>query len=315
MPKWMPWVLCPLLIGLGLLLGYAGRNNDWTRRIQADYHIYGLDLPEDLSFCGEKVPNEVPEIQERLDRELHSNAYFQSNTLLMIKRANRYWPVITPILKANGIPEDFKYLPLVESGLTDAVSTAGAEGPWQILKATGESYGLEINKEVDERYHLAKATEAACKYLNQAYLKLGSWTLAAASYNMGMAGVGNSLNAQGEKDYYHLWLNTETSRYLPRLLAIKEVMEHPKSYGLHYKRRHLYAPLSGNLLPVDTGIGSLINFAHSQNINYLTLKASNTWLRSNNLPNPKRKMYQILIPTQGRSVFSDSTAPSAVALP
>jgi hypothetical protein len=234
------------LFGLILLgkLFISSTPNDNSREayqklFESQYSVFALNLPDEVEFCGERVPLEDSEVKERFDRELHVNAYWHSQTLLLIKRANRYFPIIRPILKKYGVPDDFKYLPLVESGFQDMVSPAGAEGPWQFIASTGRQYGLEINEYVDERYQLAKATESACKYLNEAHRKLGNWTLVAASYNMGLYGLKDKLSKQQENSYYNLALNTETSRYVFRLLAIKEIMKNPRKSGFQYRKYHL----------------------------------------------------------------------------
>ena len=188
------------------------------------YNVYALDVPTDLNFAGEQLPLDNPDIYERMDRELLVNTYWQSNGLLMFKRAQKYFPIIEPILKENGIPEDFKYLAVIESGLTNAVSPAGARGFWQIMKTTGRENGLEINSNVDERYHLEKATKVASKYLKEAKAKFGNWTLAAASYNAGKAGIGRRLEEQNVSDYYDLLLGEETGRYMFRIVALKEIL-------------------------------------------------------------------------------------------
>ncbi len=189
-------------------------------------------FPNQIDFAGEQAPLNVSDVRERLDRELLVNAYLDATTLLIIKRANRAFPVIEPILKQYGVPDDFKYLAVIESGLVNVVSPAGARGVWQFMPDTGKQYGLEINELVDERYHLVKSTEAACKYLLWAKSKLGSWTLAAASYNAGVAGVNKQMTFQGVDSYYDLLLNDETSRYVFRILALKEIMQHPAQYGI-----------------------------------------------------------------------------------
>ena len=190
-----------------------------------NYKVYAIDLPEKLDFAGERVPIEDPDVYERLDREFLVNTYWQSNGLLYIKRANKYFPIIEPILKRNNIPDDFKYLALIESGLTNAVSPAGASGFWQFMKSAAKEYGLEVGDQVDERYHLEKATQAACDYLNAAKRSTGSWTMAAAAYNAGVAGMNRQANLQETNNYYDLWLNNETSRYVFRILAVKEIMK------------------------------------------------------------------------------------------
>ena len=196
------------------------------------YQIKGITIPNSIRFAGEKVPVRRVDIRERLDRELLSNSYFHSNTMLLIKRANRYFPVIDTILRSEGVPEDFKFLALIESSLDPiAVSPAGAVGFWQFLKSTGSEYGLEVNNEVDERYHLEKSTRAACRYFKKAYEKYGSWTLAAASYNIGQRRITEELRRQKVDNYYDLLLVDETSRYVFRILAIKQILNDPFAYG------------------------------------------------------------------------------------
>ena len=196
------------------------------------YNVYALDLPKELDFAGERVPLEIPDVYERLDREFLVNTYWQSNGLLLIKRSNKYFPIIEPILKRNGVPDDFKYLALIESGLLDVVSPSGASGFWQFMKAAAIEHGLEVNNNVDERYHLEKATQAACDYLKKAKQSTGSWTMAAAAYNAGIAGMNNQVTAQQTSNYYDLWLNTETSRYIFRILAVKERKHHRVLYQI-----------------------------------------------------------------------------------
>lgn len=268
-----------------------------------NYRIYSLNIPEGLSFCGEKVPVEDRDVLERLDRELLVNTYWQSNSMLYHKRANKWFPIIEPVLKANGVPEDFKYLALVESGLMNVVSPAGAEGFWQLLERTAQEYGLEVNSEVDERYHVEKATEAACKYLNEAYDRYESWTLAAASYNMGMRGVERQLKRQQADTYYDLLLNSETSRYLFRILAAKEILENPTKYGFHYRLKDLYHPTATRKLVVDSSITDFARFARNEGVNYKVLKIFNPWLRKTYLTNSSNKTYTILIPKDGYHDF------------
>lgn len=204
------------------------------------YNVYAIDIPENVNFAGESVPLTDPDVRERMDRELLVNMYWQSNGLLMIKRANKYFPVIEPILKKYGVPDDFKYLAVIESGLMNVVSPAKATGFWQIMEGTGKQYGLEINANVDERYHLEKSTEVACKYLLDAKERMGTWTLAAAAYNAGQAGINRQLTRQKEKEYYDILLGEETGRYLFRIMAMKEIMSNPRKYGFNYEQHHLY---------------------------------------------------------------------------
>nr|WP_321233140.1 lytic transglycosylase domain-containing protein [uncultured Psychroserpens sp.] len=264
-----------------------------------DYNVYALSVPEDLNFAGEAIPLEDPDILERMDRELLVNTYWQSNGLLMFKRAEKYFPIIEPILKKNGIPEDFKYLAVIESGLTNAVSPAGARGVWQIMPVTGRENGLEINKNVDERYNLEKATEVACKYLLKSKAQLGSWTLAAAAYNAGRAGVSKRLREQGVSSYYDLLLGEETGRYLFRIVALKEILSHPKQYGFNFTSEDLYKTIPTYKVEVDTVVTDFTKFAQRYGINYKILKIHNPWLREPKLNNKSRKKYFIEIPKEG----------------
>ena len=261
-----------------------------------NYKVYAIDLPDKIDFAGEQVPLNDPDVYERLDREFLVNAYWQSNGLLLIKRANKYFPIIEPILKRNNIPDDFKYLALIESGLTNAVSPSGASGFWQFMKAAAQEYGLEVNDQVDERYHLEKATQAACDYLNRAKRSTGSWTMAAAAYNAGVAGMNKQTSFQQTDNYYDLWLNTETSRYVFRILAVKEIMKNPKKYGFIFETKHLYNELPTYNIMVDGSIENLTDFAKSYNITYKDLKIYNPWLRDRKLDNKSNKTYYIKIP-------------------
>lgn len=264
-----------------------------------DYNVYAISVPETLDFAGETVPLNNPDILERMDRELLVNTYWQSNGLLMFKRAAKYFPVIEPILKKNGIPDDFKYLAVIESGLTNAVSPAGARGVWQIMKTTGRENGMEINSNVDERYHLEMSTEVACKYLLKAKKQLGSWTLAAAAYNAGNAGVSRRLKEQGVSDYYDLLLGEETGRYLFRIVALKEILNHPTKYGFNFDEDDLYTSVPTYKIEVDTAVTNFSKFAKNYGINYKILKLHNPWLREPHLNNKSRKKYFIEIPKDG----------------
>ena len=251
-----------------------------------------------MSFAGEEVPLNLIDVREKLDRELHVNTYWQSNTLFFIKRTHRWFPVIESILKNEGVPNDFKYLALIESGLTQIVSPTGATGFWQIMKKTAPEYGLEVNSEVDERYHVEKSTKAACQYLKEAKEKFGSWTLAAASYNMGQAGLAKQLNRQKVNNYYDLLLNTETSRYLFRILAAKHILSNPKQFGFNYRDKDLYPTISHKTVTLDSSVTNFVNYAAQLGINYKVLKYLNPWLRDKKLYNSKGKTYQIQIPDE-----------------
>jgi len=281
--------------------------NRW-REFTENYRIYALDLPEKVTFANEQLPLTILDVRERLDRELLVNTYWQSQTLFLIKRKERWFPVIEPILKAHNIPDDFKYLALAESGLTNAVSPSGAAGFWQFLEATGKQYGLEINSEVDERYHVEKATVATCAYLNEAYGIFKNWSLVAASYNMGIDGIKSQLENQGASDYYDLLLVEETARYVFRIVALKEICSNPLHYGFHLRKRDLYPPYAFKLVMVDSSVTDLADFALSQGINYKELKLLNPWLRTPALTNKSKKKYSIKIFTGPKSVLSKQAA-------
>lgn len=258
--------------------------------------VVSYDLPANLEFAGEPVPLDIPDVLERLDRELLINIYLHSSTIFLIKRSNRWLPQIEEVLRANNIPGDFKYVPLIESGLLNEVSPKQAVGFWQILKTSGRELGLEINDEVDERYHPLKATEAACKYLNQAYKKFGNWTLVAASYNRGIAGIERALQHQQVESFYDLHLPEETARYVFRILAIKEIIEHPQKYGFNVNPRHLYQPEALRFVEVRETIHDLAQFARQHGANYKLLKRHNPWLRDDRLTVKKGKTYRIALP-------------------
>jgi hypothetical protein len=264
-----------------------------------DYNVYALEIPEVLDFSGEVMPLQSPDIRERMDRELLVNTYWQSNGLLLIKRSHRYFPVLEPILKSYGIPDDFKYLALIESGLQNVTSPAGAKGFWQIMKSTGKDYGLEINSNVDERYNLELSTHVACKYFLKAKEKFGSWTLAAAAYNAGIRGISNQLDKQNVSGYYDLLLGEETGRYVFRAVALKEIMEHPKKYGYNFDQDDMYSAIPTSKVEVDTAVTDFVQFAAKFGLNYKQLKLHNPWLREGFLNNKSRKLYTLEIPEKG----------------
>lgn len=261
------------------------------------YKVYSIVKPNNLKFANEDVPESSLDIWERLDKELLKNIYWQSNTMLYFKRANKYFPIIEEILAKNNIPNDFKYLALIESGFENQVSPSGAAGFWQIMKGTAKEYGLEVNNAIDERYHLVKSTEVACEYLQKAYDEFGSWTMAAASYNMGINGARRKVLKQETNNYFNLHLNDETSRYVFRIIVIKEIMENPKKYGFVFRNSDLYKFPQVNQVRVDSTINDLYFFAKNNKINYKTLKKYNPWLRTSSLPDKSRRIYYIDIPT------------------
>ncbi|NMH86673.1 lytic transglycosylase domain-containing protein [Flavivirga algicola] len=291
------------LLSLSALFIYALQDaptdENFEKKLINDYNVYALQVPEDLNFAGEPMPLKSPDILERMDRELLVNTYWQSNGLLMFKRAKKYFPIIEPILKKHGIPDDFKYLAVIESGLTNAVSPAGARGVWQIMKTTGRENGLEINDNVDERYHLEKATEVACKYLLRSKKRLGSWTLAAAAYNAGTAGVSRKLREQKVSNYYDLLLIEETGRYIFRIVALKEILSNPAKYGFNFREKDLYENIPTYKVEIDTAVTDFSQFAQNFGINYKILKLHNPWLRESHLNNKSKKLYTIDIPKKG----------------
>jgi hypothetical protein len=255
-----------------------------------------FDLPTAVSFAGEAVPLDLPDVRERLDKELHINTYWHNNTIFLMKRAHRWFPQMEAILKENNIPDDFKYLPLIESGLMNDISPKDAVGFWQIVKSAGTENGLEITDQVDERYDPIKATRAACSYLKKAYKKFGNWTSVAASYNRGMGGLSRALENQTVDSYYDLYLNDETSRYVFRIIACKEIIEHPEKYGFNVEERHLYDPEKVRYVTVNQSIPDLIAFAKKNGTNYKLLKRHNPWLRDDKLVVKKGRAYQIALP-------------------
>jgi len=272
---------------------------DSKSKLINDYNVYAISIPDHLDFAGEAVPLNDPDVYERMDRELLVNTYWQSNGLLMFKRAEKYFPVIEPILKKNGIPDDFKYLAVIESGLINVVSPAGARGVWQIMPATAKENGLEVNDNVDERYNLEKSTEVACKYLLKSKESLGSWTLAAAAYNAGNSGISKRLEEQQVSNYYDLLLGEETGRYLFRIIALKEILKNPEKYGYNFTKEDLYKDIPTYTVKVDTAVTDFTAFAKSFGINYKILKIHNPWLREPQLNNKTRKVYKIEIPKEG----------------
>jgi len=274
-------------------------DNDYNNEFRKNYAIYALDLPKTINFAGERVPLENYDVRESLDRELMVNTYWQSQTLLFLKRANRHFPMIEKILDEHGIPDDFKYIALAESGLINVISPAGAVGAWQFLKETAKEYGLEVNGEVDERYNLKKSTKAACRYFKESYEHYGNWTMVAASYNMGRANLNKQIKRQKANYYYDMLLNEETSRYIFRVIAIKIIMSNPEKYGFHYRKKDLYQPIPTYEVAVDTAVEDFAEFANEYSVNYKILKYFNPWLRDCFLKNRNNKTYYITIPEKG----------------
>ena len=291
---------CSILLTSLVLISFEQPNQTSiiTYGEPSSYKVHALHVPSQVNFAGELMQLDEDDLMERMDKELLVNTYWQSNTLLMMKRANKFFPQIERILKEEEVPDDFKYLALIESGLENLRSPAGAKGFWQILRTTGREYGLEVNSNVDERYNIELSTRMACAYLKKAKERLGSWTLAAASYNRGIAGINRILKKQQADNYYDLLLGTETKRYMFRILAVKEIMQAPERYGFFVEDAQLYSPLEYRTVAVDTAITNIARFSKQMGVNYKTMKIYNPWLLQNHLNNKSRKLYHIALPTE-----------------
>jgi membrane-bound lytic murein transglycosylase D len=299
--NWIIASLC-LLVGAGIGAGIQSIRYlpfSWDQSLPYDKGLQGQGhaprMPAQLDFAGEMVPLEDREVRERLDRELIVNTYRHGSTVLLLKKAAQWLPVMEDILRSEGVPTDFLYLCMAESDLGHVVSSSGAAGFWQFMKPTAAQYGLVVNEEVDQRYDIEKSTHAACKYLKSAYAKFGSWTMAAASYNMGMAGLEKSAERQGSGNYYDLFLNTETSRYVFRILALKLIHQQPEAYGYHLEKEDLYQPYKYAKQQVAGPVNSWVDFAVEHGINYKQLRQHNMWIRDAALRNPERRIYSVKI--------------------
>lgn len=275
--------------------------------IKADYRVYAPPLPDTLSFAGERVPLNLYYVRESLDRELVSNMYYQSSTLFYIKRAARFFPTIERILREEHIPDDFKYLCVIESGLQCVASPAGAQGYWQFMKTTGVRYGLEVNDEVDMRNHLEASTRAACHYLKDLKARFGGWTEAAAAYNCGEGGLSKRLSNQQQQSYYELLLNAETQRYVYRILAIKLIMSAPQDYGFYVRRCDTYPELPTEEVALSGQNVDLVQFASQHGTSYKVLRMINPWLVSATLHNKAGKSYKVLVPTKKGTEYNTIT--------
>lgn len=281
-----------LLLPAGLLAQTGKDSVESFKPVVSHPHI-----PLSYTLFGEKVPLEIQDVYERFDREMLVNSYLQGGNLYILKLATRWLPMISDKLKAQNIPEDFKYLCVAESALQNQVSKAGATGFWQFMRSSGPGFGLEINNYVDERYHPEKSTEAAIRYLKMAYDKFGNWTAAAASYNCGMGGYNSRAMEQGTFIYYDLFLPEETMRYIFRIMALKYILENPEASGFKLDDQYAYLPYAVKDSLVNYSIPSLMKFAKDNGTNYKTLKLLNPWLRGNMLPNKKAKLYKIALPS------------------
>ncbi|HXC04826.1 MAG TPA: lytic transglycosylase domain-containing protein [Bacteroidia bacterium] len=305
-----------MLVVLIKLFNYATgdpvSDKAYQNYFNSSYKIFGITIPKAPEFCGEPVPLSDYTIRESLEKELLINTYWQSQTLLFFKRCNRWFPVIEPILKRNSIPDDFKYVAVIESGLTNVVSPAGATGFWQLVDPTARNYGLEISEEIDERYSVEKSTEAACRFFHEAYAKYHNWTLVAAAYNLGMGGIDKQLEKQKTNNYYDLFLNDETARYVFRILAVKNILIQPKTYGFELRKKDLYPPLPTYVVKIDSSVTDLTDFALKQGTTYKILKILNPWLRKNSLNNTLKKTYSLQFLKNGAKLYAEDETEPAV---
>jgi hypothetical protein len=284
------------IFSLMIFLSYSTNKSEETSHYSLPQKIKPINLDREFSFAGEPMPMNA-DTRERLDRELSVNAYWQSATLLNIKMANKHFPEVEKILKENGIPEDFKYLAVAESGLRNVTSSASAKGYWQFMKPSALEMSLEITDEVDERLHIKKSTEAACTYIKQMYKRFGTWTSVAGAYNIGPTSFARKLIEQKENSYYDLNINEETSRYVFRIIAIKEIVKNPSDFGYYLDEEHMYqSDEKLKTISVTSSISDLADFAHQYKTTYRLLKFYNPWLISSKLTVPTGKEYQILVP-------------------
>ncbi|MBN2274503.1 MAG: transglycosylase SLT domain-containing protein [Bacteroidales bacterium] len=305
------YILSGMILGVAMLAIQSFSEKDGTEYPDNERPVQVAApciIPDEMTFAGEPVPLKNFDTRESLDKELLVNAYWHSHTLLVLKKTKRYFAIIEPILEKYGIPSDFKYIPMAESNFENSRSPAGATGVWQIMEGTAREYGLEVNNEVDERYHLEKSTEVACKFFLKSYEQYKNWTLAAASYNVGRKGIDNQIERQQVDNYYNLLLNEETARYVFRILAFKLITEDPQNFSFHIQDEDYYPVLPFEEVKVDTGITNIARFAGSYSINYKLLKLFNPWLRDNHLTNKSGKTYLIKIPLDSNRNYADLTA-------
>ena len=292
----IPVFIVVLMVAFGVVMESSTTEKKENRTVP-NFKFTSVPIPDSVSFAGERMPLDQFDVREALDRELLSNAYFHSQTIRYIKLAPRYFSIIEPILKEKGIPDDFKYLAVAESGFNPrAESPANAIGFWQFLKSTAQDYGLEINSEIDERYNVQKSTYAACDYLNDAYDLYGSWTMVAASYNAGMNGVNRQIVRQKTENYYDLLLVEETQRYVYRIVALKLILENPGKYNFKITDDEKYPVINTRSIEINGPVADFTEFATENGVSYKLLKDFNPWLRDTKLTNTKRKTYEIRIP-------------------
>lgn len=287
-------------IFLGIFLSFTERYfaNDHENLLafKENIKIFAVNIPQNPSFANETVPIDRFYVKEALEREITVNAYFHSASILIIKKANRWFPVIEPILKKYNIPDDFKYLAVAESALENVVSPAGASGFWQLMKTTAKEYNLEVNEDIDQRYDIELATEAACKYLQKSYEKYGNWTMVAASYNAGMGRIDTELQRQKHKNYYDMSFGVETGRYIYRIIALKAMLQNPTDYGFIIRDEDKYNTFQLKSIIIDSAISDIPAFAKKHNLTYKEFKIYNPWIRQVYLANASGKKYRIQLP-------------------
>ena len=303
MKRYLHTTITAIVTATILTSGYLLLSNEATGEgnmpvSQIPYCVVSPAIPTSIDFAGENITLTSHDRRERIDREILAFTYSHTNTLLQIKRANRLFPIVEPILKECGVPDDFKYLMIIESnGDIHAQSPAGAAGLWQFMEKTGKEFGLEVNSYVDERYHIEKATRAACGYLKKSYDKFGNWMSVAASYNAGMANISRRAERQKEDNAINMSLPAETSRYIFRLLAAKTIFSNPSSYGFILKKQDLYPMLPvKETLTIKNSIASWADIAKKHSLTYIQLREANPWIRGSNLPNEHKKSYTVIIP-------------------
>jgi hypothetical protein len=299
MQKIITYILLLVIIGL-LVFGFDALKHQKVTQSPGQneqyYRIVSLPIPDTISFAGEEVPLDLFYVREALDRELLVNTYWHSSTLLLIKKSYRYFPLFDSILASHHIPSDFKYIAVIESGLSNVISPAGATGFWQLMKGTAKDYGLEVDNDIDERYDVEKSTIAACAYLQKSYERYGNWTLSAASYNVGQNGIDRQIDRQKASSFYDLLLNEETARYVYRILALKMIMENPQNFGFYLSEDEIYLPIPVKKIEVSERVNDWADWAAEHNISYKLLKYFNPWLRDKSLKNRKKKTYFITVP-------------------
>ncbi|MCW3078329.1 MAG: Murein transglycosylase [Bacteroidetes bacterium] len=261
-----------------------------------NFYVLGLNIPSTLDFCGEKIPSNNYEIKKHLDREFFNKSYWKSNSAVLFAKAQKWFPYIEPILKKEGVPDDFKYVAVIESHLSNIVSPAGAAGFWQLVPGSARNYNLEVNEYVDERYHVEKATRAACRLFKEAHSNFNNWTLSAAAYNLGIGGIQAALKKQNTSNYYDLLLNKETGSFVYRILAYKTLFASPQHFGIKKKKWNYYPLIPFKVYKVDSSITNLSAFAKHIGCNKATVKFFNPWLLQDVLPNPEKKVYEIRVP-------------------